>query len=142
MTVGDPRIFLWSEACATVERAEQLHRQFFRPDLAPSPESGIAIVQTANWEPPIDLLETRTGLSVIAALPGVEPQDIAISLKPGVLQVGGRRSLPVARGAAIHRLEIPYGRFERRVGLPSGRFELDRSALSHGCLFVSLNRLP
>jgi HSP20 family molecular chaperone IbpA len=71
----------------------------------------------------------------------VEPQDISISLKPGVLKVAGQRRLLAERGAAIHRLEIPYGKFERRVGLPSGRFELDRSALSNGCLFVSLNRL-
>jgi hypothetical protein len=56
-------------------------------------------VQAANWEPPIDLFETRLGLSVIAALPGVEAQDIAISLKSGMLQVAGQRRLPATRGA-------------------------------------------
>jgi HSP20 family protein len=66
--------------------------------------------------------------------------DIAMSLKPSVFQVAGERRLPAARGAAIHRPEISYARFERRIGLPTGRFELDRSALMNGCLFVSLNR--
>jgi HSP20 family protein len=141
MTAGDPRIFLWAEACAIVDRAERLRRQFFQPNLAPNLETDVAAVQAANREPPIDLFETRLGLSVIAALPGVEAQDIAISLKSGMLQVAGQRRLPATRGAAIHRLEIPYGRFERRIDLPTGRFELHRSALSNGCLLVSLNRL-
>ena len=51
--------------------------------------------------------------------------------------VAGLRRLPAAaRGAAIHRLEIPHGRFERRIRLPAARLELDRSELANGCLFV------
>jgi HSP20 family protein len=137
MAAGDPRIFLWTEACATIEQAERLRRQFFQPHLA----SSLATVPTANWEPPVDLFENRSGLSIVAALPGVEPQDLAISLKAGVLYVAGVRRLPAARGDAIHRLEIPYGRFERHIRLPAGRFQLDRSELLNGCLFVNLNRL-
>jgi HSP20 family protein len=51
------------------------------------------------------------------------------------------RRLPAdARGLAIQRLEIPQGRFERRIALPSAQWEMRRSALAEGCLLISLTR--
>jgi HSP20 family molecular chaperone IbpA len=124
---------MWSEACEMLERAERLHRQFFRP--------GLAVPQSASWEPPVDIFETDRELWIIAALPGVVPEHIEASIDADELTIAGSRPLPAAmRGATIHRLEIPYGRFERRVQLPAGRFELARSELVSGCLVLSLVR--
>jgi HSP20 family molecular chaperone IbpA len=127
----DPKDWMWAEACAMLERVEQMHRQFFRP--------GLPGMQAAAWQPPIDVFETADGLRIVVALPGVEIQDIDIAAEPNVLVISGVRHLPsVARGAAIQRLEIPYGRFERQVRLPAGRFELGHPELAHGCLFITL----
>jgi HSP20 family molecular chaperone IbpA len=127
----DPKDWMWAEACAMLERVEQMHRQFFRP--------GLPGMQAAAWQPPIDVFETADGLRIVVALPGVEIQDIDIAVEPNVLVISGVRHLPsVARGAAIQRLEIPYGRFERQVRLPAGRFELGHPELAHGCLFITL----
>ena len=110
---GDPRSWMWAEACAMIERADRLHREFFRP--------GGAATQVANWEPPLDIFETERELWIIAALPGVELPDLDVSVEGDVLFIAGQRRLPAAaRGAAIHRLEIPHGRFERRIRLPAG----------------------
>ena len=129
MTAADPRGWMWAEACAMIERAEQLHRQFFQP--------GVAAVAAVNWEPPVDVFERGQELAIVTALPGVEPQDIEISIDADLLRVAGVRRLPaVARGKAIHRLEIPHGRFERRIRLPDARWELGGSALVNGCLLV------
>jgi HSP20 family molecular chaperone IbpA len=134
MTIGDPRSWMWEEACATLERAERLHRQFFQP--APLP------ALAANWEPPVDILETEREIWIFAALPGVETKDLEVSVEPGVLVVAGARRLPATlRGARIHRLEIPHGRFERRIRLPAGPLELGRSELTSGCLVLSLTKL-
>jgi HSP20 family protein len=131
MTAADPRSWMWAEACAMIERAEQLHRQFFRPGLAPAP--------AVNWEPPVDVFESEEELTIVAALPGVEPQDIEVAIERGMLVVGGVRQLPTcARFAAIHRMEIPHGRFERRIRLPGERWQVGRSALVNGCLVLSL----
>ena len=131
MTAADPRSWMWAEACAMIERAEQLHRQFFRPGLAPA--------AAANWEPPVDVFESERELTIVAALPGVEAQDIEISIDRDALLIAGVRRLPtVARGTAIHRLEIPHGRFERRIRLPGARWEIGRSTLVNGCLLLSL----
>jgi HSP20 family molecular chaperone IbpA len=128
---NDPKDWMWAEACAVLERADQMQRQFFRP--------GFAGVQVATWQPPIDVFETADGLGIVAALPGVESQDIGVEIEQDILVISGIRHLPaVARGAAVQRLEIPYGRFERQVRLPAGRFEIGDPELANGCLFITL----
>jgi HSP20 family protein len=130
---ADPRRWMWAEACSMIERAEQMHRQFFQPGFAASPR--------ASWEPPVDVFESEQGLLIVVALPGVESQDIEISSEPEMLLIAGVRRLPaIAQGAVIQRLEIPQGRFERRIGLPAARWELNRSTFVNGCLLLSLTK--
>jgi HSP20 family molecular chaperone IbpA len=40
----------------------------------------------------------------------------------------------------IHRLELPQGCFERRVPLPSGRYDDVRRTVADGCLIVTLHK--
>jgi HSP20 family molecular chaperone IbpA len=116
-----------------IERAEQMHRQFFQP--------GTAALSRASWEPPVDIFESERDLLIVVALPGVESGEIEITAGPEMLVVAGVRRLPAeARGMAIQRLEIPQGRFERRIALPPARWELRRSTLTEGCLLISLAR--
>ena len=130
---GDPSSWMWAEALTMLERAERLQRQFFRP--------GLSGTTTASWEPPVDLIETGGELWIIAALPGVEAADLEVAIEGDGLRIAGVRRLPaMLRGAAIHRLEVPYGRFERRIRLPSGRFAVARSELANGCLFLGLSK--
>jgi HSP20 family molecular chaperone IbpA len=131
MMGADPGTWMWTEACAMIERAERLQRQFFRPGLSTA---------SASWEPPVDIFESDEGMRIIVALPGVEPQDIKVYVDSGELVITGLRELPaVTRAAAIHRLEIPYGRFERRIPLP-GAVDIERSDLMRGCLSLSLTK--
>jgi HSP20 family protein len=129
---ADPRIWMWNEALALIARAEQLHRRFFVPGIP---------MQVASWEPPVDMFETDRDLWIVVALPGVTEGDLDVSIDVDVLRVAGQRRLPsVVRTASIHRLEIPYGRFERRIELPSGHYALGRSDLVNGCLVVGLEK--
>ncbi len=58
-----------------------------------------------------------------------------------VLRVAGHRVLPPElRNAAIHRLELPQGRFERRIALPAGRYSVRRLA-ENGCLVLRLGKM-
>jgi HSP20 family molecular chaperone IbpA len=127
----DPNNWMWTEACSVLDRMEHMHRQFFR--------AGVGGTQAGTWQPPIDVFETGDSLWIAVALPGVENQDIEITIEHDVLVISGARHLPtLPRGVAIHRLEIPYGRFERQVQLPSGQFELTRPDIMDGCLFITL----
>jgi HSP20 family protein len=133
MPLRNFELSMWAQACEVLDRAERLHRQFFRP---------VAMqVKRRAWEPPIDIYETLDEFKIMVALPGVEPEHISVSLEEGHLIVGGRRYLPVDVGAEIQRLEIPYGRFERSIELPEGHFNLSAHEFSNGCLLISLRKI-
>jgi len=40
----------------------------------------------------------------------------------------------------IHRLELPQGRFERRIALPAGRYDAVRRAAVNGCVLITLQK--
>ena len=112
-----------------LEQADRLHRQFF---LAREP---------ASWEPPLDIVEAGEELRLSVALPGVAAGDITVSADGEGLTVSALRPFPCRESAArIHRLEIPYGRFERRVALPLDQLELAGQALKDGILILTFRR--
>lgn len=128
-----PNRWMWSEACDMLARAERLHRELFRPARAGSP--------VPAWEPPVDVLETDRDVLVLIALPGVDPERVEAVIENSDLVVAGSRILPPElRTAEIHRLELPQGRFERRVRLPAGRYASVRRATVHGCLVITLQK--
>ena len=121
---------MWAEACEAMQRAERLRRQFFhRGPAAP------------QWEAPCDIFETGEALIILVALPGVDVEKIEVTLAAGILVVRGERQLPAElRHARIHRMELPHGRFERRIELPPARFELSGRHLANGCLMLRLEK--
>ena len=122
---------MWAEACEAMERAQRLQRQFFHRSHA-----------TPYWEAPCDIFETDKALTIIIALPGVEVEHVKVTLSAGILIVSGERPLPrESRHSRIHRLEIPHGRFERRIELPPARFEISGRHLANGCLMLQLHKL-
>jgi HSP20 family molecular chaperone IbpA len=132
MAARNTQMWMWAEACGMLERAERMHRQFFQLQ---------ASKRLPAWEPPADVLETAHEVAVIVALPGIDPDGVQIALDDGHLVIAGIRALPPQlHGAAIHRLELPQGRFERRLALPAGRYSAVRSAAAHGCLVITLQK--
>jgi len=129
---NDPHDWMWSEALSMLSKAERMHQQMFQP--APR-RAHMA------WEPPVDVLETEHEVLVLAALPGVEVAKVEAAIEDGVLVIAGQRAVPPElRTAIIHRLELPQGRFERRVPLPPGRYLEVRRSEAHGCLVISLSK--
>jgi HSP20 family protein len=133
MPLRNLETWMWAEACETLDRADRLHRQFFR-------RAGMLSKRPA-WEPPIDVYENDYGFKIMIALPGVVPEHLKVMLEDDHLIIDGQRHLPDSSQATIRRLEIPYGRFERRIELPAGSFEIDMSELVNGCLLISLRKI-
>ncbi|MBA1159300.1 Hsp20/alpha crystallin family protein [Microvirga sp. Marseille-Q2068] len=122
-----------SEAIQALARAERLHRQMFQPPSA---------TRRPAWEPPVDVLETEQEVLILIALPGVAPDQVEAVIEDGTLVVSGRRVLPPQlRTAVIHRLELPQGRFERRIPLPPGRYDAVLRVAGDGCLIISLRKV-
>jgi HSP20 family protein len=127
------RDWMWSEALEMLARAEGLHRGLFNP-------AGTQARQPA-WEPPVDILETEFEVLALVALPGVNPDSVEAVIDNGELVIGGARTYPPAlRTAVIHRLELPQGRFYRRLRLPPGRYSGVRRAVVDGCLVITLQK--
>lgn len=126
----DSAFWLWAEAMELLQNEERLQRR----------SAALAILQSVPcWEPAVDLYEQEDELTVRVALPGVSPRQLEVTLEEAGLVVRGRRPLPSAlQRAAIHRLEIPYGRFERRIALPAGNFRLQQQYFEDGCLVLVL----
>ena len=101
----------------------------------------ISVWRQANWEPPVDVLETDHEVLVIAALPGVAASEVQAIIDGTCLMIAGQRVIPEAlRVAAIHRMELPHGRFERRIPLPGGSYDRITQEMINGCLVISLNK--
>lgn len=132
MAASDPTSWMLSEAMEVLARAERLRSLAFPPRRA----------QGRNvWEPPVDVLETEEEVLIFVALPGVGEENVEAAIEGGELVIAGRRVLPPQlRTAFIHRLELPQGCFERRVRLPSGRYDGLARAVSNGCLVISLRK--
>ena len=127
------RDWMWSQACEMLARAERLQRSFFQPL--------VATTQTPVWEPPVDVLETQDELLVLVALPGVRAETVEVAAREGELLFAGVRAFPVAlRPVVIHRLELPQGRFERRLRLPPGRYGVVRHSIADGCLMIVVEK--
>jgi HSP20 family molecular chaperone IbpA len=135
MPRDDAKSWMWAEACEMLARAERLHRQFFQPQRSAT--------HSPVWEPPADVLETEREVLILVALPGVDPAQVEAVIEDGTLRVAGRRLLPPElNNAAIHRMELPQGRFERRLPLPPGRFAVPvRQSVANGCLLVRVEKL-
>jgi len=122
---------MWSRACALIDEAERRHRRFFELLAAPSRQPA--------WEPPVDIYVLEQELQVQVALPGVRAEDVEVELTSSGLWVRAENHLPrLAHQARIVRLEIPYGRIERRIELPAGRYQMLGQELLEGCLRIRL----
>jgi HSP20 family protein len=125
--------WMWAQACALLDEAEQMHRQFFRLGVS---ERGQAV-----WEPPVDVFEDEGEIVVVVALPGVAAEAVEVTIEPRVLVVRAQARFPFAGPHhVVRRLEIPYGNFERRIPLPLGQLETGTRESVNGCLVLRLSK--
>ena len=122
-------LWMWGDALSLLEQAERLRRQF------------VHTFDTRCWEPPVDVVEDEDGLFIHIALPGVPQDAIFVSVDADGITVSGLRRFPAQQASRIHRIEIPYGRFERRIPLPLHALEPVSRELAHGCLMLHFKKV-
>jgi HSP20 family molecular chaperone IbpA len=125
--------WMWLRALELADEAERLHRRFL-DYIGPGTDA-------VRWEPPADIHEAEDGLILFFALPGVAPEDIEVGLERTTLTVSALRRLKLPEsGAVIRRLEIPHGRFVRKIALSGAALRIADSRYINGCLEVRLVR--
>ncbi len=73
------------------------------------------------FEPTTDLFEVIDKIFLIMEVPGVKKQDLSIAVGPTMVIVQGvkHRNELSKQGATFYNLEIPYGKFRKRIFLPA-----------------------
>ena len=98
----------------------------------------------ADWVPAVDIFEEKNRYLLRADVPGVNPEDISVSMENGILNVAGERRVEErSEEASAQRLERVAGRFFRHFTLPeSTDAEGITAKCSNGILEVSIPKLP
>ena len=132
--------FIWRQASDLLEHAERIQRSFLQAALAGLHQS---FSQSARWSPAVNLVETDRDLWVILALPGVADGQMELRLQNGALIVSGHRPLPECfSDGELKVLEIPCGRFERRLQLPRDfSFSVGEVRRDEGLLYIQLRKV-
>ena len=134
MRTRNPTGWMWEEACEMLERAERMQRQFFqvRAEMRHGP----------TWEPPVDIVETDRELTIVVALPGVQPRDIDVLIDGGMLVVTGARGRcrrpPMVASSTGWRSRTAAS--SGASVLQAGRLELARREVADGCLLLALHQ--
>lgn len=104
---------------------------------------GFGALTSGRAVPRIDIAETDKEIEITAELPGMEQNDIDISLAGDVLTIRGEKKSERTeeKGKAYHVTERSYGAFYRSVDLPPG-VEADsvKATMSNGVLKVTVQK--
>jgi len=116
-----------------------LQRELYDPAVNNS-YSDDASVATANWTPSVDISENDKAFTLLADIPGVNPDNIDISMEKGVLTIKGERnSESVEEGENYRRVERQNGQFYRRFTLPdSADADKIEAKSTHGVLRITI----
>jgi len=73
-----------------------------------------------GWDPDVDIVEDKDKVLVKIDLPGIEKDDIKVSVEENILTIKGeRKDEKEEQDKSYHRVERVYGSFCRSFSLPS-----------------------
>jgi HSP20 family protein len=83
-------------------------------------QQGSGQATTTAWAPALDISERKDAYLVTVELPGIEPDDLEITLEDGLLTIQGERHFAHdSSEQQFHRIERRYGAFRRAITLPA-----------------------
>jgi HSP20 family protein len=113
-------------------------------DLLFHTEGFLDRLSVGTWAPNVDLCETAGTVVVRVELPGVDPGDVTLTMRDGVLRLQGIKREP----AVSHKLlcyycvERRYGRFSREIRIHSVvNPQRARAHLKNGILTLEMPKL-
>ncbi|WP_375177223.1 Hsp20/alpha crystallin family protein [Marinobacter mobilis] len=100
------------------------------------------LLTRSDWTPAVDIKETDSAFTIEAELPGMNKEDVKVTVHDGVLTIQGERHKEEESGdKKHHRIERFYGRFTRRFTLPDNVDEASIAAgFKDGLLTLTLTK--
>lgn len=120
-----------------------LHRDLDRlAERRNQPDNDYSAV--ADWVPAVDIIEEKQRFVLRADVPGVNAEDIDVSMDNGVLSISGERhAIATTDDSGVQRIERATGRFLRRFTLPDAAdAETIAARCSNGILEVTIPKMP
>lgn len=108
-----------------------------------NPRHPFHLLADRRWKPLTDIYEVNGEVIIKIELPGVQKEDIALTLEGRQLIIRGTRahSLLQKSGIVYHQMEINYGEFERILILPQVMdMEHIKAELKEGFLYITLRK--
>jgi HSP20 family protein len=68
--------------------------------------------------PPLELVDTDDVITITTQLPGVDKEEVELTVLGDTLTIAGEKKLSPQNGATYVRHERPHGKFRRLVDLP------------------------
>jgi len=101
------------------QEMNRLVDEFFERPLGLSPFFSHTSL-SKDFSPVLDISETEKEIVIKAELPGLEPEEIDVSLDRGVLTISGeKQAKQEQKGEHYYQIERSYGSFQRSVALPA-----------------------
>lgn len=134
------------EVGALLDFRNQMNRlfdEFFERPFGLSPFLGEA-ARFGGFAPSMDVSESDKEVTISAELPGMEAEDIHITLDSNVLTISGeKRAEKEEKEKNYYRVERSYGSFRRSIPLPDYVDENKIEAtFKRGVLKVMLPKIP
>ena len=106
-------------------------------------QQGNARTTTTAWAPALDISERKDAYLVTVELPGVEADDLEITLEDGLLTIQGERHFAHdSSEQQFHRVERRYGAFRRSITLPAQvRAEQIEASVDNGVLQIVVPKM-
>ncbi|KXO11512.1 MULTISPECIES: Hsp20/alpha crystallin family protein [Marinobacter] len=103
---------------------------------------GKDLFSRSDWAPAVDIKETAEAFTVEAELPGMNKDDVKVTVHDGVLTIQGeRKHEEETSDKKHHRIERVYGSFLRRFTLPDNVDENSVKAnFKDGLLTLSIQK--
>lgn len=104
---------IWNAGNDLSEEVRQAFDRFLQPD------GDASNVVTSQWAPRVDIREDEQRFVILADIPGVDPEQIEVSMDKGILTIKGERQVGGSEvSGKFTRVERARGAFHRRFALP------------------------
>ena len=115
-----------------------------RMDQGGMESSDESSVVTSQWTPRVDIREDKDRFLILADLPGMDAEDVDVSMDKGILTIRGeRKSEHAEQTDRFARIERSYGMFHRRFALPDSADAQGITAhCRNGVLEISIPKRP
>jgi len=132
----------WLQPFSDLQRAtDRLFNEFAKTMGFPSLEIGESPVALTGYEwPRVDISETDDNIQITADLPGVDKDDVEISIRDNTITIRGeKKQEEEEKGEGFYKIERSYGTFQRSFYLPS-EIEEDKveASFKDGVLKITL----